>query len=406
MPLLFHRCSSLLCLLILMGTGSWAQPAPEAAPLVPSAPDTAASVRWSLLAFEAQAESQRLRLQHRIDAARGDTAAHRSSIRFPDRLATPYPWALLALAQRDASRLDGSVQTRAAAVAGASAEVIIALWPNTQPWVADRLRSALRADSEGVAAGQRIARQRITAVSDSVGSAHDLEPPPPESGSYRGALGWMPHPGTHPDGLNVPTHPLLVLDRADRFRPPPPPRTGSSAFAAALAEVQTVAASRTAAQRRASRYWARRSGHAEWTRRAAHHLAEAHTSDPDAAETLAILQTALTDATIACWEAKYHYGLLRPEHADSTLTRPWGVALPNFPAYPAGHACTAGAAETVLVRALPGADDDIRAAAGEMAVSRLWGGVHYRFDNDAGFALGRAVAEYVLGQIDASGTAP
>ena len=55
---------------------------------------------------------------------------------------------------------------------------------------------------------------------------------------------------------------------------------------------------------------------------------------------------ARSNATIACWEAKYHYWLLRPEHADSTITRPFGVALPNFPAYPSGHACTAGAAET------------------------------------------------------------
>jgi membrane-associated phospholipid phosphatase len=102
------------------------------------------------------------------------------------------------------------------------------------------------------------------------------------------------------------------------------------------------------------------------------------------------------DAYIACWDAKYHYWTIRPEQADPSITRPFGVALPNFPAYPSGHACAAGAAEAVLTDAVPAASGEVREAAWEMAESRLWGGVHYRFDNDAGLDLGRAVAALVL----------
>lgn len=344
--------------------------------------DTAASVRWThdaLALWSAADDDQR---QAAVDAARGDSTGLRALRPLPPagRL-----WTLLALAQADAA------PHGPAAVAGASAAVLDSLLATDalRQRVAARLADATAAlaDTTGLALGRHLALRRLR--------AHPADDP-----TWRGTLPtgphvWTPYPGTEPDGAAVPGFRPLVLHRADQFRPSPPPLPGSDAFASALAEVREAAQTRTAAQRRAARFWALRHGATEWARRAADLLARENTPDPEAARTLAHLHASIYDATIACWEAKYHYWLLRPEHADSTITRPFGVALPNFPAYPSGHACTAGAAETVLTAALPGAVDEIREAAWEMAESRLWGGVHYRFDNDAGLALGRSVARTV-----------
>ena len=349
--------------------------------------DTAASVRWTVAALGLWDAAHADRRQAAVDAARGDSTGLQALRPLPPagRL-----WPLLALAQRDAA------PHGPAAVAGASAEALRLLLPASasRQRVADRLARdpTTHSDTTGRALGGRLARARL--------AAH-----PPDDPAWAGAVPtgpgvWRPAPGTAPDGAAVPTFRPFVLDRADRFRPPPPPAVGSEAFQAALAEVRQASEARTPAQRRAARFWARRHGATEWARRAAAALAREGVPDPGAADVLARLQVSVYDATIACWEAKYHYWLLRPEHADPAVTRPWGVDLPNFPAYPSGHACTAGAAGAVLTPAVPGAAAEVRAAAAEMAESRLWGGVHYRFDNEAGLALGRAVAAYVAAHAD------
>ena len=352
--------------------------------------DTAVSIRWTLLALDLQQQMRRNRLQARVDAERGDSAALHA-LREASPLVAKYPWTLLALAQHEAARrADGANANVHASVAAASAEVTSRLFPAVRTQVLGRLDANVRAmpDTSGAAIGRQAARIWLAAFSE--------PSPPPIPSEYVGPMGWRSRPDRVPDGLDLAVAVPIVLDRANQFRPGPPPASGDQAFVDALAEVRRAAQHRTPAQRRAARFWALRNGATEWTRRAAHLLAREGISDPVAAAVFARLHAAITDATIACFEAKYHYGLLRPEHADSTITRPWAVGLPHFPAYPAGHACTAGAAETILTDALPGAETEIRTAAHEMAESRLWGGVHYRFDNEAGLALGRDVARFVM----------
>jgi membrane-associated phospholipid phosphatase len=109
---------------------------------------------------------------------------------------------------------------------------------------------------------------------------------------------------------------------------------------------------------------------------------------------LAVLNVAASDAVIACFEAKYHYWTIRPSQADTTLVLADSVGLPNFPSYPSGHACSAGAFDAVLGHFFPQDRVEFTRIAEEQAMSRLYGGIHYRFDNDGGLALGRVVARY------------
>jgi membrane-associated phospholipid phosphatase len=76
---------------------------------------------------------------------------------------------------------------------------------------------------------------------------------------------------------------------------------------------------------------------------------------------------------------------------DGTISM--ALALPNHPSYVSGHACVSGAASAVLSHFFPSRAAELMATADEIALSRLYAGVHYRFDNEAGLAIGRAIGE-------------
>ncbi|HEY0154431.1 MAG TPA: vanadium-dependent haloperoxidase [Longimicrobium sp.] len=111
---------------------------------------------------------------------------------------------------------------------------------------------------------------------------------------------------------------------------------------------------------------------------------------------LALLNIAMMDASIACWEAKYTYWLLRPSQADTSIRTV--ISVPNFPSYPSGHAAFSGAASEVLARLFPDDSARVRALADEAAQSRVFAGLHYPFDSTAGLIQGREIAQLVLTQ--------
>ena len=100
------------------------------------------------------------------------------------------------------------------------------------------------------------------------------------------------------------------------------------------------------------------------------------------------------DAFIACHDAKYTYWLIRPSQADPGITL--SVPLPNHPSYPSNHACITGASMAVLARLFPSEADQLNGLADDAALSRVVGGIHYRFDGEVGLALGRQVAAWAI----------
>ena len=118
---------------------------------------------------------------------------------------------------------------------------------------------------------------------------------------------------------------------------------------------------------------------------------------------LALMNMAMHDALVAGWRTKLTYWTERPHTAVRREIDQDFVPLlptPPFPGYVSGHAVVSGAAAAVLSQLLPDAAAKWQALANEAAMSRLWGGIHPRYDNDEGLALGRRVATLCLKQFE------
>lgn len=189
-----------------------------------------------------------------------------------------------------------------------------------------------------------------------------------------------------------------LLRSGDQFRPAPPPAYGSPEFQAALAEVRAIANGRTPEQTRIAQFWVDGAGTSttpgHWNEIAIASISSARMSELRIARTLALLNMAMMDASIACWDTKYAYWLLRPSQADPEIRL--AVPLPDFPAYSSGHSAFSGAAAYLLGQVFPMEKDRLAAMALEASMSRLYAGLHYRFDSEVGLATGRAVSDLVL----------
>ena len=189
----------------------------------------------------------------------------------------------------------------------------------------------------------------------------------------------------------------FFLTSASQLRPPPPPTFGSEEFLAALKEVRAIADARTPEQVAIAQYW--NTSSAPFTAGAlnliADDLIEAHRrTEREAARILAYANAAAFDAQIACFDAKFEYWFIRPSQADPAIKL--AIALPNHPSYPSGHSCITTAITSVLAAALPSERGRLEEISELAGMSRVYGGIHYRFDIEAGQAIGRGAAELAL----------
>jgi len=185
----------------------------------------------------------------------------------------------------------------------------------------------------------------------------------------------------------------FALLSGDQFRPGPPPAFGSAAFNAALAEIRSLSDHLSPAQLAIAQFWNNR-GPAYMNSVAVDLITSHHNSEREAARVLALANMAAFDVLNACFDAKLAYYFIRPSQADPQIHLP--IGLPNHPSYPSGHSCITASYATVLANAFPDEAVRLDAMVEEAGVSRMYGGLHYRFDCDVGHVLGRQVAEFVL----------
>ena len=250
----------------------------------------------------------------------------------------------------------------------------------------------------------------------------------------QGVGAWQPTPPDFRAAL-APQWPSVVcfcMKSGSQFRPPTPPAVGSAAYWADYQEVRDLGGARsnnrTADQTQIARFWADDAGTAtppgHWNQIAQAVARSRGTKLAENARLFALLNLALADAGIASWDCKYHFHYWRPvqgiraadpqAEADRRGDPDWTPLLttPPFPSYTSGHSSFSGAAAAVLTQffgtdqvrfsassdGLPGtvrSFNSFSAAAHEAGRSRIYGGIHWEFDNTAGLTSGKALGEYV-----------
>lgn len=182
------------------------------------------------------------------------------------------------------------------------------------------------------------------------------------------------------------------------LRPPPPPSTGSEEFKKETQEVRYYADNPTRDRLRIVHFWADGAGTytppGHWDAIAADEFIKENYSEVRWARNYALLNMALMDAGIVCWDAKYFYFNPRPSQTDNNIKTITGV--PNFPAYTSGHSTFSAAAATVLSHLLPDRGPIFENMASEASNSRIYGGIHYRSDCAQGLVSGKAVGDFAV----------
>lgn len=208
---------------------------------------------------------------------------------------------------------------------------------------------------------------------------------------------WMgPQPSVGIDAMNrLPWH----LSEASQFRVPIKNDVTSKSPSEQLAEVKNALAAITDEQRAQVVFWAGGPGTKTppgiWLNIADQHM-KAQASDIEMVLRVhADLATAIADSVIAVFDSKYYYQQKRPFMLDAGIATI--MPTPNHPSYPAGHAAISGAAYSVLVHYFPALRDEWFSRANEASNTRVWGGIHFSVDNEAGLALGQKVGNVAIG---------
>jgi hypothetical protein len=316
-----------------------------------------------------------------------------------------------------------------AAAAAAAHDVLGALYPTALGDLDEMLAGELvrMPDAAARAEGVRIGRSVAAAVIAARRADGADQPPPPfafrdEPGRYR------------PTPPNLPPQPVFthwgrvtpfVLPSAGRFRVPSPPSLGSGAYRAAVDEVRALGVAggtaATADQALTGRFW---NGPIQnyWNEIAQDVATRRGLSTAESARLFALLDLAIADGVIAFYDAKYTFALWRPVSAvraaaaGDSAWLPLVTTTPSDPSYPGAHAVVSAAAAQVLADVLGSDHYDVRvtsevmpgttrtferfsAAADEASRSRVFAGVHFSFDLDAGARLGRQIARFVDGRV-------
>jgi membrane-associated phospholipid phosphatase len=226
-----------------------------------------------------------------------------------------------------------------------------------------------------------------------------------------------------------------VIGAPGQFRPAGPPALTSDRYTADFNETRTMgslsSSTRSADQTVFAWFWASSTASYLWNNVAISLIERRHRESDEQrsftlenARLLALLNLAIADAAIGCWDAKYTYVFWRPVTAiplaatdanPATTADPTWMPLfatPAHPEYPSGHSCVSGAAGVVLANyfgestrfrvesdVMPGVVrqfDSFSAALEEVKNARVFAGIHFRSATNDGQTLGTSVGEFVL----------
>jgi len=248
---------------------------------------------------------------------------------------------------------------------------------------------------------------------------------------------WIPTPPQNSDALEpywMRMRPW-VLDSARQFRTIPPiaysEDTASNFYKSAM-EVYQIGKNLSDFERETAQYWddnpfevvstgrltvttKKISPPGHWINITGQVCRKANAPIAKTAETYALVSIAFADAFISCWTEKFTSNLVRPEtYINRLMDENWRplIESPPFPEHTSGHATTSAAAATILTKQFgdpfeftdstevefglkPRTFKSFYEASDQAAMSRLFGGIHYRNGNEGGRLNGREIGDYV-----------
>ena len=322
-----------------------------------------------------------------------------------------------------------------AAATAAGHQVLISLFPDQRAALDIALASSLAKIPEGgpkrsgILWGRSVA-DRLLAVRASDHSTEGVDYNSPVGSSW-----WMRTPPTFSEPA-LPHWAFVkpwAMTSGSQFRQGAPPPIGCPEYAEAFREIQEFGGAdseaRTEEQTAIARFWADGVGTVtppgHWMLIAQGISQQRHLTLIENARLFALLGIAVADAAVVSWDHKYYYNFWRPITAvqnaekdgnpETEVDPAWKplILTPPFPTYTSGHSTFSAAAATILELffgsdpipftttsdGLPGIQrsfNNFWQAAEEAGQSRIYGGIHFQFDNQAGLASGRALAGYVF----------
>ena len=192
-----------------------------------------------------------------------------------------------------------------------------------------------------------------------------------------------------------------VAPGAAQLRLTAPPDAAASAL-----EIQTIKTrmSELNADSRAQvAYWDAGPPGYRWMQLASQQMLQQNVAAPLSTRGIALVAVAIYDATVAAWDSKYAWNRPSPGALDAGI-QPL-IPAPAVPAYPSEHAVAAGAASVVLTYLFPAMGGAYADLAEEAARSRVFAGVSFPSDVEAGLQLGRQVGRMVVAYAMTDGAA-
>src|SRR5829696_3040887 len=311
-----------------------------------------------------------------------------------------------------------------AVLAGATAEMLKLLFPASLEEItrkaAEQREAAIlsgRATASDVAAGLAlgkavaalvISRARADGMGTAAGNA-GMWKSLADAATAKGEIAWQSQesPTRPPMLMNFGAVKAWTMTPAEvvSLEPGAPPSTSSAEMHADLAAVKNATENLTREQLAIALKWNDGAGTStppgHWNAIAAEHVRDARMSEVRAARVFALLNMAMHDVAVGCWDTKMKNFNPRPSQLDPSIKTM--IGLPNFPAYPSGHSTFSAAAATTLGAIFPQASGVFDAMADEAGLSRLYGGIHYPSDIREGKAHGTRIGAWVLNYFKADG---
>ncbi|MGC4102194.1 phosphatase PAP2 family protein [Ferruginibacter sp.] len=311
-----------------------------------------------------------------------------------------------------------------AVVEGAATEMLKLLFPGDQDFIQQKAEehkrarllagANVRSDLEaGEALGKAVAQKFVTrARGDRAGAAIGTQAQWTQfetDALAKGEIPWY--------SLELPKRPpmLPIFGKVKTFlfdsltavslRPGPPPLVNSQQMKDEIAEVADFVNNPTREHTRIVHFWADGVGTytppGHWNAIAAEDFIAKSFSEVRWARNMALINMALMDAAIVCWDTKYFYFNPRPTQLNPGIKTITGI--PNFPAYISGHSTFSAAAANVLAHIIPEKATVYTGMAQEASQSRIYGGIHYKSDCTGGLTVGKNIADYAIARAKTDG---